>query len=346
VPGGWLNGLARCQFGASLLDLQRLTPRGRVSVRMNAVRMVRQGVIATIFASLLGGVAFSNDSIVSVAHAGSLITVFNGRIAPAFRSTGFTFQGQGKGSVGLANMIDSGLISPDVFVASDANVMADLLQKDHAIAWYATFATSRIVLAYSPNSKFVNSFDKVRLGRAPWTALLTNKGVKLVRTDPAIDPKGYRTIILAQLAEKFYRLPGFASNLLGDDRNQEQLQTDEGILLRLESGDADAAFLYAIEAVSRHLPYIELPAELNLGDKRFAARYATASVIIDGKRRRGAPIEYAFTIPRAARNPEGAGAFLHFLENRQGRHLLSEAGLTMTGLSFYGDRKAVPQNLR
>jgi molybdate/tungstate transport system substrate-binding protein len=313
---------------------------------MNAAPMIRLGAIAAMLASLLGGVAVSNESIVRVAHAGSLITVFNQRIAPAFRRTGFTFEGQGKGSVALANMIDSGLIAPDVFVASDTTVMADLLERGHAISWYATFATSRMVLAYSPNSRFVNSFDEARLGRAPWTALLTRKGVKLIRTDPAIDPKGYRTIILAQLAERYYRLPGFASRALGDDRNPEQLQTDEGILIRLEGGDADAAFLYAIEAVSRHLPFIELPAELNLGDRRLAARYATESVVIDGKNRRGAPIEYAFTIPRAARNPDGADAFLHFLEAKEGRRLLTEAGLTMSALKSYGDRNAAPRDLK
>src|ERR1700693_668940 len=308
--------------------------------------MNRCGAIVLIFVSLLGNGALAGDSAVNVAHAGSLITVFNGPIATAFRSSGFTFQGQGKGSVGLANMIDSGLIAPDVFVASDANVMADLLKKHQSISWYATFATSRLVLAYSPHSHLVNSFNQARLKRAPWTALLTRTDVKLVRTDPALDPKGYRTIILAQLAEGYYRIPGFASSALGDDQNAAQLQTDEGILLRLESGDADAAFLYAIEAISRRLPYIADPAELNLGDERFAARYATGSVVVNGVARRGAPIEYAFTIPSAARNPSGADAFLHFLEGGQGRRIMSEAGLTMTDLTFYGDRRLAPTDLR
>ena len=47
---------------------------------------------------------------VDVMYAGSLIRLFERRLGPAFQSaTGFTFQGEGKGSVAIANLIKGGI---------------------------------------------------------------------------------------------------------------------------------------------------------------------------------------------------------------------------------------------
>ncbi len=300
------------------------------------------------FSSLVlavSGPAVAED-IVNVAHAGSLITVFNRDVAPAFAAEGHTFQGQGKGSVALANSIRDGLIAPDVFVASDSAVMADLLDSHTAISWYATFATTRLVLAYSPKSPYAPDFRAAANGKSAWTDVLLKSGVRLVRTDPAIDPKGYRSILMLKLAEAFYKRPGLREQILGDDRNSAQLQTDEGILIRLEGGDADAGILYQTEAVSRKLPYIMLPAPIDLGDPKYAKEYALQSVAINGVVRQGAPIEYAFTIPTSAKNAAGGDAFLHLLESAKGRKILAAGGLVTHALKFFGDPAAVPKDLQ
>jgi molybdate/tungstate transport system substrate-binding protein len=263
-----------------------------------------------------------------------------------FAAEGHTFQGQGKGSVALANAIRDGLIAPDVFVASDSAVMADLLASHTAITWYATFATTRLVVAYSPKSPFVEELRAAASEKRAWTDVLALKGMRLVRTDPAIDPKGYRTILMTKLAERFYKKPGLREAILGDDRNMAQIQTDEGILVRLEGGDADAGVLYLTEAVSRKLPYIALPPQIDLGDPKYAKEYAGQSVAINGVVRQGAPIEYAFTIPIGAKNVAGGDAFLRLIESREGQRVLVGAGLVTHAARFYGDLEAVPKDLR
>jgi molybdate/tungstate transport system substrate-binding protein len=224
--------------------------------------------------------------------------------------------------------------------------MAELLASHTAITWYATFATTRLVVAFSPKSPFFADFRAAASGTRAWTDVLAQSGVRLVRTDPAIDPKGYRTILMTKLAERFYRKPGLRERLLGDDRNAAQLQTDEGILIRLEGGDADAGVVYLTEAVSRRLPYIALPAQIDLGDPKHAREYATQSVAINGILRQGAPIEYAFTIPNGAKNAAGGDAFLRLLASSEGRRILAGAGLSTHAPRFFGDAAAVPKDLR
>ena len=52
-------------------------------------------------------------------YAGSLLKIFEDSLGPAFQNqTGFTFQGESKGSVQIANLILDGFRKPDVFVSA------------------------------------------------------------------------------------------------------------------------------------------------------------------------------------------------------------------------------------
>jgi len=58
---------------------------------------------------------------VQVLYAGSLGAVLEKSVGPEFeKSSGFTYQGEGQGSLGAAKMISDGLRSPDVFISADA----------------------------------------------------------------------------------------------------------------------------------------------------------------------------------------------------------------------------------
>ncbi len=288
----------------------------------------------------------SSAQVVSILHAGSLIPVFQTQLVPALAKRGITVYAEGRGSVANANLIRQGLKRPDLFVSADVDVTERLLHgKDAPIAWYASFATSRLVIVYAPKSPFAARLRAAAQGKVAWFDVLATPGIKIGRTDPAIDPKGYRTVIALELAERYYRRPLRAA-ILGADRNQDQLLTDEAILSRLDEGELDAAFVYSHEARIRHLPAIELPPQINLGDPRFAANYRTAAVTIDGIRYRGEPIAFSLTIPSAAANPSGAARVIQFMVAGEGKKILDESGLAVTPLVFHGNRKAVPAALR
>ena len=285
---------------------------------------------------------------VSVLHAGSLTTTFNQLLAPEFeRRTGVHAEGEGRGSVANAKLIAAGLKTPDVFLSADVTVTRDLLQDGNgAIAWYASFATTRMVIAYSAKSPHAQHFSDAAQGTRRWIDVLREPLVRIGRTDPAIDPKGYRTLIVGKLAERFYHVPNLNAALFSADRNSEQVMTDEAILVRLEQGEIDCAFVYGVEATIRKLPAIELDPRINLGDPRFAQSYGSERVTIGGVERRGEPIAYAFTIPTKAANAAGGAAFLAFLTSPDGRRLLDQAGLTARDPSYFGDLTRVPSELK
>jgi len=286
---------------------------------------------------------------VNVLYAGSLATIMERTIFPLAVSRGLDVRGEGKGSVALANMIRGGLRSPDVFISADSAVIDSLMGSAHGnlVSWYAIFATTRLVVGYSPVSPFAQRFIDVTGSRRALVDVLSQPGLRLGRTDPALDPKGYRTIIAARLLETVANRPGFAAQLLGDDRNPNQILPEETLLARLEGGELDAAFLYATESVARGVPAVELPRAANLGDSAQATTYATISVTIDGKKHVGAPAAYALTIPSAAPNRDAAAEFIAFLLSGAGRATLTRGGMTVLArVTLNGDRAAVPASLR
>ena len=283
---------------------------------------------------------------VSVMHADSLTSVFQQKLAPDFeRRSGSRAEGEGRGSVAIAKLIAAGLKTPDVFISADASVTKNLL-KSGAVTWYATFATTRLLLAYSPKSPHAARFAEVAAGKRRWYEVLREPGLRIGRSDPATDPKGYRTLIMMQLAQTLYAQPALRESIFGADRNPEQILPDETILARLDQGDLDVAVLYAVQSTSRRLPTIELDPRINLGDSRLAANYAQASVTIEGVERRGEPILYAFTIPEHAANPTGAASFLQYFLSKDARRALDDAGLQSQPPQYYGDLASVPDLLR
>lgn len=279
-----------------------------------------------------------------VVYAGSLVTPMERRIAPDFgRRCGCEVQTEGKGSVLLAKMIADGLRSPDVFISADTAVLDTLLHHAAYISWYATFGTARLVLGYSPHSRFAGEFARVRAGKLSIARLLLEPGLRIGRTDPRLDPKGYRTLLAMRLEARLAHAPPLATLL---ERAEEPALPEEQLLVRLENGDLDVAFLYSTESQSRHIPVLELPDGVNLGHPALAARYATASVTVDGKVYRGEPIAYAITILNAAPNPQAARAFVQYLLHGAGRAALSDAGLTFIQPAVTGDAAAAATALR
>jgi molybdate/tungstate transport system substrate-binding protein len=301
---------------------------------------------ATLSVATLGPARAASS--IEVLYAGSLVTMMERSIVPAAAQRGLDVHGEGKGSVALANLIRGGFRSPDVFISADPAPIGTLMgpPNGNLVTWYVTFATTRLVIGYAPSSPFAHSFVDVERGRARLVDVLLEPGLRLGRTDPVLDPKGYRTLFAAQLLERAAGRPGFAAKLLGENRNPAQILPEEALLARLEGGDLDAAFLYATESVTRRLPAVELPKAANLGDPAQAATYASARVTIDGVTRTGAPAAYALTIPSAAPNPAGAASFVEFLLSRDGHQLLVASGVTVVPPMLAGNHESVPISLR
>ncbi|MDQ6893957.1 MAG: extracellular solute-binding protein [Acidobacteriota bacterium] len=287
---------------------------------------------------------------VTVLYAGSLGGLMEKSVGPEFeKSSGYPFQGEGNGSVAAARMIKDGLRTPDAFISADAAVNSKILmgaENRNLVDWYATFASSGLVLGYNPKSRFKDLFDQSKAGKLPWYEVVAKPGFRFGRTDPNLDPKGYRTLFLFELAERHYARPGLAA-LLGDPANPAQIFPEPELLVRLESGQLDAAVFYRHEVIAHALPFLELPDEINQSNPRFAALYADRS-FTNGKgvTTSGVAIVFTITIPSTSRNVPGAVAFLRFILSGPGGEIIGRSGLRPIPLKWEGDISKVAADLR
>lgn len=286
---------------------------------------------------------------VNVLYAGSLVRAMEKGVGPAFsQATGYTYQGEGKGSVTLANLMKSRLRTADVFISADPKVNEQLMgpSNGNLVQWYAAIFRNEMVIAYNPRSRFAAQLRAVQAGRLPFYQVLAQPGFRLGRTDPRLDPKGYRTLFLFDLAGRHYRQPGLRQKLLGAADNPSQVFPEEQLVARLEAGQLDAGVFYLSE-VKGIAPFITLPPAINLGDPARNAQYAEASYTSPkGKTYRGSAIVYTLAIPSNARNVPGAVAFTRYLLSPQGRAVLQQFGVPVMHPAVSGNLQAVPAGLK
>jgi molybdate/tungstate transport system substrate-binding protein len=219
--------------------------------------------------------------------------------------------------------------TPDILAVADYAIIPKLLIPTHA-DWYATFATNSLVLAFRNESA-----GALEINMQNWYRVLLRSGIRTGRSDPALDPAGYRTLMVWQLAERYYRQPALARLLQSASPPRYMRPKESDLTALLQLGELDYVWTYASIARTSGFRWVDLPPEINLSDPAQAASYAEARVVLPGANRaakdsvefRGEPIVYAFTIPRGAPHPEVAEAFVRFLFSQDGQRILADAGL-------------------
>ena len=316
--------------------------------------MALLALIATVAMALAGCAATGGGSgakgKVNVAYAGSLVNLMEHHLGPAFATaSGYSFEGEGAGSTALANQIKSRLISPDVFISASPAAYTTLqgAANGNLVRWYVTYATTSMVIGFSPKSQFAAQLESAASGQTPWYRALETPGLRLGRTDPKLDPKGVNTLYTLQLAESYYAQPGLAQKLLGGAENANQIFPEEELVARLTAGQLDAGFFYLNEVKDAGLPYIALPAQINLGDAAQASAYKAAKYTdTSGETHYGGPIAFSVTIPNTVRNEAGAEAFIAYLLGSQGRSALTADGFTVSQPTVTGDAAQLPASLK
>ncbi len=239
--------------------------------------------------ALVGATPAPSD--VVVAYAGSLVTPMEGPIATDLsNSAGLHLVGEGRGSKALEHLIESGLRKPDVFIGADASLV-DTLEKLGLVESRATFASASMVLGYSAKSAHRGLFESAASGKTPLGSVLRTPGLAIGRTDPALDPKGERTLRSLGIM----KLPP----------DLGAIYPEEDLLARLEIGTLDAAFLYSTESIARHIPAIPLPGSASLSGE----------------------ITYTLAVMKAAPHPQAALTFARYIEAGSGRRIFEAAGL-------------------
>jgi molybdate/tungstate transport system substrate-binding protein len=134
--------------------------------------------------------------------------------------------------------------------------------------------------------------DAIVSGTRTWYDVLRNEPVSYGHSDPDADPCGYRTLLVTQLAQKYYHDEAGEFGLTPDsnadglydalipgtehergrvslgmlDSGSEEVVSKKSVdlIVALETGDLDYAFEYRSVAVQHELNFIELDDHINL----------------------------------------------------------------------------------
>jgi len=232
------------------------------------------------------------------------------------------------GSLETARKITDLGRTPSVVALADTALFSTVLAG--RVTQVTPLAHTRMVLAFTPRSRFATEIDS-----SNWYRVLQRPGVEVGRSDPALDPAGYRALFVAQLAERHYGIPALADSIEAHEPARNVRPKSADLVALLQSGNLDYAWEYESVARSVGLRFVRLPAALDLGDPALSSQYAGAAVRVPGAHGgeivvRGAPV--VFGIARVLNAPDqGVGArFITFLTSPAGRRIL--AGFSLDAL--------------
>jgi molybdate/tungstate transport system substrate-binding protein len=257
-----------------------------------------------------------------VFNAGSLARPLRAALDTFAARESIRFEQEQAGSLETARKLTELGRIPDVIALADYAIFPQLLAPEH-VTWYTMFARNRMGLAYSAQSRHADSITPEN-----WWRILLRPGVETGHSDPHLDPAGYRALLVMQLAERYYGVPGLAQRLRQavPPRNVRPKEIDLVALLQT----AELDYVYQYESVTRgaKLTFLPFPDSVSLANLRDSAFYAQAVVRVVGHRPgdsltiRGEPIVYALSIPRRAEHARLAQAFVEFLLSDDGRRIL------------------------
>lgn len=261
--------------------------------------------------------AKADNGTATVLYAASLEDLMTNRVGPRFQNaTGDTFQGQGANSGTIANGIASKTMTGDVFISAAASANAPLqgAANSNLVTWYVTFASTKLLIAYNPNSQFAKDFNS-----KPWYQVLQEPGIKVGRTDPTTDPKGKLTVAALHTAQSAYNLPaGFASSV----ESQTQVFPEAALVGDLQSGQLDAGFFYSVEASAASI----------------------SSTVTLGQAEQTAP--YTITLLNNASNQRAGTDFIAYLLGKDGVKQMKSVGLTILPYQVTGTRDDIPKKIQ
>ncbi|MBS3814595.1 tungstate ABC transporter substrate-binding protein WtpA [Candidatus Bipolaricaulota bacterium] len=295
---------------------------------------------------LLFGFPSSGKTNLKVFHAGSLSIPFK-EIEKKFEAShpDVDVQLEAHGSVVAVRQVTEVGKRGDVVAVADYSLIPSMMTPDYA-DFYLQFAQNRMVLAYTDQSKLSD-----RVNSDNWYNVLADPDVRYGFSNPNVDPCGYRSPMVMQLAELHYYDSKILDELvianstitLSEEGGKYQINTPEGLnpktsqlsirnksvglVALLQSGGLDYAFEYMSVSKQHGLKFVTLPRSIDLSSTEYANTYKKVSVkTSDGKVKIAKPIVYGITVPSNALHPQLAREFVQLIISKQGRSVFSELG--------------------
>ena len=308
-------------------------------------RLVAIVLAIFILSSILFGQEQNNRLIIF--HAGSLTVPFE-KIIDGFKKENPNVEviKEIAGSRACARKISELHKECDIMASADYKVIDNLLIPTYAL-WNIKFATNEMAIVYTEHSRKADEIN-----RDNWYDVMLGDDISIGRSDPNVDPCGYRAVLTMKLAESYYNQPGLANKLIAKD-NEYIRPKETDLIALLEAGELDYIFLYRSVAEQHGLKFLILPDEINLKRAELQDEYKKVSVEISGKNpgekivQHGDAMVYGFTIPKNSPNPELAQKFVqYFLDKNKGLKILEELGQPTIIPSYSETYKFIPDDLK
>ncbi len=293
------------------------------------VKKVFRLSLLSVTVVLLASVALAADKEkLIIFHAGSLSVPFK-TMEQQFEKEhpNIDILRESGGSTKMARMISELGKPADIMASADYVVIDKTLIPKFADV-NIRFATNQMVLCYTPQSKYADTITSKN-----WPEILARPDVVWGYSDPNLDPCGYRSLMVLQLAEKQYQMAGLYKKLMQQRKKEWIRPKSVELIALLQSGNMDYAWEYLSVAVQHKLNYVTLDKEINLSDYTLDSFYKNARVAVSGPKpgttimQTGTAITYGITVLKDAPNKAAANLFLQYLLNPdQGLMVLKDMG--------------------
>ena len=287
----------------------------------------------------------------TVYHAGSLSAAFKPLFAAFTCHTGVQITDVSGGAVGVARQCIAAARVCDLYASADYSDI-DLFLKPKGYADFTiAFARGRMVLAYSardvaaknlaiadPGSDAFNPPGSIPKASADWYKILTSPGVAIGGALPFMDPGAYRSYLVFQLAQKYYKQPLLYDKLMSHVVVPGP-NVPHSVSLLGKLYDFQLTYEHNARTTARKDPdyrYVDLPAEIDLSDPAMNAYYAkNAVIVLPGLELPGSvqivpvhavSVAWGITILREAPDRDNAVKFLEMLFGPAGAAALNENG--------------------
>lgn len=317
-------------------------------------------IILIVSIVIIGGIAtgtlWKNTIVIKVFHAGSLTLPLE-EIKAKFEQDFQFYRPPGSlvvcsvnvqlepaGSIQCVRKITDVGKEADVLASADYSLIPEMMMPEYA-DWYLKFARNRMVLAYTNNSVYADEINSTN-----WYQILRRADVRWGFSNPNMDPCGYRTPWVMQLAELEYNDGQIFEDLIeensaitmtreGDtyvyiapenlDPNTERLVIRDKsveLIALLQSGGLDYAFEYLSVAVQHNLNYIEFSESIDLSSEQQERIevYSKMKAVTLKENLTAKSIHYGVTVPKNAPNPELAEQFVKYMIDEFGQSVFTE----------------------
>jgi len=310
------------------------------------LRILAPFIIIILFFSTAGcsTAGQPQKTVLKVVPAGSLLQPFD-EVETVFEAEhpDIDVQIEGHGSIQAIRQVTDLHRPVDVVAVADASLIPDLMYRTdpstgtNFTETYTPFARNAMVIAFTNKSRYADEITPQN-----WYRVISRPDVRIGISNPMLDAAGYRSIMVALLADKYYKNSTMFPVLFGSHftppleiQNERGISTvvlpevlrpsDEKLVIRdgsifvlsqLEAGGIDYSFEYRSVAEGHNLRWVSLPPAIDLSSPDFSGDYANVRVVLGfqrfsaiGQNRTGQPIVYAITVPNSAPHPELAREF-------------------------------------